>query len=198
MARRISATASAVADKASAVQRGAKAVRPGKCTAPGKKVGTKRRDMRWLAPDGTEWDSCFEYEVFLAYQKAGINVRRTTEQDSLFFSRPVRNGVCEKCGACDVVSRHRYTPDLHASAEDNRERGGLEAPGYLIETKGYLRAEQRSLLRALRKARPDVDLRAIVQRDYKVGKGTICAWFRKYLKMPCVVWQGEVPEWQSI
>jgi hypothetical protein len=154
--------------------------------------------MRWMAPDGTEWDSKFEYEVFLTYQKAGLNVRRTTEQDSLLYTRAVRNGACTKCGSCEVVSRHSYTPDLHVSAEDNREQGGLQATSHYEEVKGYLRAEQRSLLRALRKARPDVDLRAVVQKDYKVGKGTVCQWFRKYLKMPCVVWTGEVPKWDTM
>jgi hypothetical protein len=162
---------------------------------PGKRVGTKRRDMRWLAPDGTEWDSKFEYEVFLTYQKAGLNVRRTTEQDSLLFTRPVRNGTCAICGSCEVASRHRYTPDLHVGAEDDRERSSVQTASHYEEVKGYLRADQRSLLRALRKAKPDVDLRAVVQRDYKVGKGTVCQWFRKYLKMPCVVWNGEVPKW---
>lgn len=171
--------------------------RASKAFIPGQKVGTKRRDMRWLAPDGVEWDSRFEYEVFLAHQKAGLNVRRTTEQDTLSFTRPVRNGTCTNCGSCEVASRHRYTPDLHVDTEDNREHSGLETTGYAIETKGYLRADQRSLLRALRKARPDSDLRAIVQRDYKVGKGTVCEWFRKFLKMPCVVWAGEVPKWDT-
>lgn len=163
---------------------------------PGHKVGVKRRDMRWSAPDGTEWDSKFEYAVFLGYKEAGLDVRRTTEQDSLFYTRPVRNGACTKCDSCEVVSRHRYTPDLYAGSKDDRQRSGLQAPGYYVEAKGYLRAEQRSLLRALRKARPDVDLRLIVQRDYKVtSKLTITEWARKYLRVRAVVWTGRVPTW---
>lgn len=174
----------------------ARRVRTNKATVPGRKVGTKRRDMRWLAPDGTEWDSKFEYEIFLAYEKEGKSARRTTEQDSLLFTRPVRNGACTECESCTVVSRHRYTPDLYVGAEDNREFGGLQATSYYVEAKGYLRAEQRSLLRSLRKARPDVDLRLIVQRDYKVTKSlTITEWARKYLRVRAVVWAGRVPEW---
>jgi len=166
---------------------------------PGHKVGAKRRDMRWLAPDGTEWDSKFEYEIFLTYQKVGLSVRRTNEQDRLLFTRPVRNGACTECDSCSVVSRHYYTPDIYVGAADDRERSGLQATGYYVEAKGYLRAEQRSLLRSLRKARPDVDLRLIVQRDYKVtSKLTITEWARKYLRVRAHVWNGTVPAWDEV
>lgn len=167
-----------------------------KAVTPGYKVGTKRRDMRWMAPDGVEWDSKLEYEVFLAYQKEGKNVRRAGEEDRLFYTSPVRNGACTQCDSCEVVQRHSYTPDLHVGAEDNRERGGLQAASHYVEVKGYLRAEQRSLLRSLRKARPDVDLRLIVQRDFKVtSKLTLTEWARKYLRVRVVVWSGRVPTW---
>ncbi len=178
----------------------ARSVRTNKALIPGRRVGTKRRDMRWLAPDGTEWDSKFEYEIFLTYQKAGMHVRRTTEQDSLLFTRPVRNGACTECCSSEVVSRHTYTPDLFVSDAIDRRQGpesALPTAGYYIEAKGYLRAEQRSLLRALRKARPDVDLRVIVQRDYKVTKSlTITEWVRKYLRARVAVWHsGVTPTW---
>jgi hypothetical protein len=66
---------------------------------------------------------------------------------------------------------------------------------YYIEAKGYIRAERRRLLRAFRNARQDIDLRLVVERDYKVtAKLTIVQWARKYLKCPAVVWDGKLPE----
>src|SRR5579859_6799558 len=80
--------------------------RKGKLDVPGRKVGTKRHDMRWLAPDGTEWDSKLEYAVFLEYSRSGQNIRRAGEEDRLFYTSPVRNGACTQCDSCEVVQRH--------------------------------------------------------------------------------------------
>jgi len=170
----------------------------GRLDVPGRKIGTKRRDMRWLAPDNTEWDSKLEYAVFLAYKAAGINVRRATEEDRLFYTSPIRNGACTECDSCKVVQRHSYLPDFSVSSEDDRQRGGLQAASHLVEVKGYLRAEQRSLLRSLRKARPDVDLRFIFERDYHVtSKLSVTEWAKKYLRVRATVWNGTVPEWEG-
>lgn len=164
---------------------------------PGKRVGTKRRDMRWLAPDGTEWDSRFEYEVFLAYKQSGARVRRCGPEDRVSYTRPVRNAVCRGCTSADVVTTHIYTPDLFVD-QDGHE--GQEAGGpFVIECKGYLRADRRSLLRALCKARPDMRLRLIVQRDYPINKRgtTITEWARKFLRIPVAVWSGTPPNWRT-
>lgn len=157
--------------------------------------------MRWEAPDGTVWASKFEFEVFLGYQRAGIKVRKTTEHDSVRYTRPVRGGVCTKCTAREVVSEHRYTPDLLVVQETP---GGAaeqvaEAGDYCLEAKGYLRAERRSLLRALCKERRDLRLRLLVQRDYRVTKSlTLTEWARKYLRIPVAVWTGQFPiQWKE-
>lgn len=160
---------------------------------PGKRVGTKRRDMRWLAPDGVEWDSRFEYEVFRAHEQAGLRVRRCGPEDRVSYTRPVRNAVCGGCGSARVVTTHIYTPDLSVDPDE-----GLDGT-YVVECKGYLRAERRSLLRALVKARPDLRLRLIVQRDYPINKRgtTITEWARKFLKVPVAVWRGTPPDWRA-
>ena len=168
---------------------------------PGTRVGTKRRDMRWRAPDGTEWDSRFEYEVFLAYTAAGFQTRKATEQDCVTYSRPVRNGVCRKCGALEVATQHRYTPDLFVIPPHAGKRGGMAQLGpFSLEVKGYLRAERRSLLRALCKAQPNLHLRLLVQRDYQVTKSlSLTEWARKFLHIPVAVWTGQPPspaEWR--
>lgn len=180
----------------------AKRLRRAKAVTPGQRVGTKRRDMRWEA-EGEVWDSRFEYEVFRGYRDAGWTVRRCTEADSLTYTRPVRNGVCGKCNSEEVASRHSYQPDLFVSpgpAQQGRKGSTAvdEPAGYFVEAKGYLRADRRSLLRALRKARPDVDLRLVCQRDYRVSaKHSLISWARTFLKCPAAVWTGGPPEWPT-
>lgn len=156
--------------------------------------------MRWQAPDGTVWDSKFEYEVFLGLSgRTGYRVRKTAESDSVCYTRPIRNGACTRCPSREVVSEHTYTPDLHIVQEDSSKRGAVgEAESYYVEAKGYLRADRRSLLRALCKARPDLHLRLLVQRDYRVSaRLTITEWARKFLKIPVAIWPGDgsAPNW---
>lgn len=158
------------------------------------KIGTKRRDMRFRAPDGSEWDSKFEWQVYDEYLRSaeGRKIRRTIQggPDTLSYSVPVRNATCNSCGSAEVSKQRRYTPDMVYD--------GLGAAGdlgtYFIETKGYLRAPERSLLRAFCKARQDVSLRIIYQRDFPVNKKlSITQWTAKYLKIPYAVWAGSVP-----
>lgn len=155
---------------------------------PGERVGTKRRDMRWKAPDGTVWDSRFEYEVYLGFKERGISVRKLeAPKDSLDYTSPVRGAECAKCGSNAVVQRRSITFDLLAVQEAG---GGPERRSYRVEAKGYLRAPRRRLLRCFRQAWPSVDLRLVLQADYKVGKGTVLEWCAKYLKCPAFVWKG--------
>lgn len=178
--------------------------KPPRPVTPGVRVGTKRRDMRWQA-EGQEWDSRLEYEVFRVYRDAGYNIRRCTAEDSVRYTRPVRNGVCNACGAVSVDSVHSYTADFFVFAGPKAEGGqsaaadaAVASAGHYLEVKGYLRADRRSLLRALRKARPDVDLRLIAQRDYRVTKtATLTQWARRYLRCPAILWNGGVPDWSD-
>lgn len=159
----------------------------------GARVTSKKRDMRWVASDGVVWASRFEYEVYDGLRRAGLNVRKTTEQDSIRYTHVVRQGACTVCGSDKVVTNRSYTPDLFVSSGSATDADN--AGGYYIEAKGYLRGPQRSLLRSVRKERPDVDLRLVVQRDYKVGKSTLVGWATKYLKVKTHVWtkEGKLP-----
>lgn len=157
----------------------------------GSRVGTKFRDMRWQSPDGTVWASRFEYDVFSTLMSKGYNVERTTESDSLAYTAAVRNGECTKCASREVVTRRHYTPDILVHPKPD---GGGKTGSYYIEAKGYLRADRRSLLRSFRKARPDVDFRLIIQKDYRVGKRLLSDWVKSFLKIPVHVWNGKIPE----
>jgi len=158
----------------------------------GSRVGTKRSDTRWEA-EGEIWASRFEYLVYRALKDAGHDVRKTVPEDSMVYHHPVKNGRCTECGSAACVTERRYTPDLYVRPARSQEASSKHG-GYFVEAKGYLRADKRSLLRSLRKARPDVDLRLLVQRDYKVGRGSLVSWAQKYLKVPVAVWDGNLPE----
>jgi hypothetical protein len=165
-----------------------------KAAIPGRRVGTKRRDMRWEAPDGTVWDSRFEFEVFSGFKARGVSVSRLeAPKDSLDYTSPVRGAECTKCGADKVVQRRTITFDLLAV---QKAGSGSERRSYRVEAKGYLRAPRRRLLRCFRQAWPSADLRLVFQADYKVGKGTVLEWCAKYLKCPAFVWKGpeSIPE----
>jgi hypothetical protein len=159
--------------------------------------------MRWLSPDGQEWDSKFEWQVYESLHKSGqTTIRRTGkayaagQSDTFVYTMPVRDATCNACQSTEVSKRRQYTPDLCAPDAHHGDDRSYSHSGFYIEIKGYLRAEQRSLLRAFCKARPDIDLRFILQRDFKVGTGTAVSWITKYLKRPVTVWRGRLPdEW---
>lgn len=165
-------------------------------------MGTERKDHRWLSADGQEWDSRFEAQVYEGIHKSGqAKVERTTkgkpgESDTLLYTVPVRDATCSACGASQVSKRRNYTPDLRLPDAPARDNGVFSHTGFYVEVKGYLRANERSLLRAFCKARPDIDLRFVFQRDFRIGAGTAISWVTKFLKRPACVWTGRLPdEW---
>jgi hypothetical protein len=166
-----------------------KAKRSRKPAVLGRRVGTKKRDMRWEAPDGIVWASRFEYEVYTALKEKGVSVERTEPgKDTLKYHNKVRSARCITCGSCDVVQDRTYTPDLLVGSKRGRKL-------FYIEAKGYLRAERRSLLRAFRQSRPEIDMRLVVQKDHKITKTmTIVQWAERYLKIPVHVWNGDIPD----
>ena len=175
--------------------------KPSKPAVAGSRVGTKKRDMRWQAPDGTVWASRFEYAVYSTLKEKGYDVRKTTEQDRMAYTSPVSSGRCRGCGSDDVVTERHYTPDLFVVPRRGKQRAGLttdptnpKRSGYYLEAKGYLRAERRTLLRAFRKTGPSCDLRLVIQRDYPVGKSTLTGWATRLMKVPVAVWNGDLPE----
>lgn len=174
--------------RAAALLQRPKAKRSPKPVTLGRRVGTKRSDTRWEAPDGTIWASKFEYEVFDRL-RGTVNVRRTVEgADTFKYATHLRQGVCHACGSPNVGQERAYTPDLLVTPQ----HGGA---GFYVDVKGYIRKERRSLLRAFVLERPDVPLRLIVQRDYPVSaKASLVEWAGKYLKIPVHVWNGDIPE----
>lgn len=175
----------------------------------GIRVGTKKRDMRWEAPDGTIWASRFEYAVYSTLKAQGYNVRKSTAEDRFPYTDPVTNGRCLECNSTRCVTDRGYTPDLfigppgedlQLSAQRVRNGDASTIWGYFVEAKGYLRSDRRSLLRSFRKSWPSLNFRLVVQRDYKVtAKLTITQWAAKFLRVPVTVWDGTLPdEWKVL
>lgn len=154
----------------------------------------KRRDMRWVAPDGSEWASRFEWEVYDELRRGGANVRRCTERDTITYTERKPNTRCMACGSKQCVQDRTYTPDLFLIPE-----GQEDGSGYYIEVKGYFRREKRALFRSLRNSRQDLDIRIIYQTDFKATKKMkISEYTRRYIKdTKFHIWDGDIPgDWK--
>jgi hypothetical protein len=167
-----------------------------RATVEGTRVGIKRSDRRWLSPDGEEFDSKFEYEVYATFKKTPAEVYRTTKSNTLAYTSPIRNGSCTSCGGTDVGQQRHYTPDLFVIPSDSKHK----AVGYYVEVKGYLRPRERSLFRSIYKTHANVDLRFLFATDFRASgtKGSITVWFKKFCpNWKLAIWHHEVPkEWK--
>jgi len=151
------------------------------------RVGRKRSDRRFRAPDGEVWASEYEFRVYeqLRDELGGDTVFRNEGPDGHTFNyfTKVKSGDCLECGSSEVVQRRTYTPDLRI--------GGSKDPPirYYIETKGYFSAEKRNLLRSFLKTGEDIGLVLVLQNDSKAtAKLTLTQYSAKYFKIPTFVW----------
>lgn len=163
----------------------------------GRRPGKKRKDYHWEDPTGQIWDSRFEYIFYTAAKDAGLKIARCDKSHSFSFILPIRGGLCTSCKSAEVGQQRRYTPDFFIVPEDTQPVTGL----VYIETKGYLRAKERSLLRAFYKTHQDIRLSFVLQRTYratkpnKSGDGSIVTWFKKFLpNIKVYLWNGTIPD----
>jgi hypothetical protein len=152
---------------------------PKKLNKTGRRVGTKRSDRRWQDAKGELWDSRFESIVYERYKELGYNIRRCSKSDTVYYTVPVRSGSCTACGSTEVGQRRTYTPDFFIDSKGSKRK----TQSHYLETKGYLRPKERSLLRALCATNPGFNLRILFQRDYRASKtSSIVEWAKKFLK----------------
>lgn len=146
----------------------------------GRRKGQKRSDRRWIAEDGSEWDSKFEWSVFEGLRSNGYRVRRCNESDSIAYHSPVKQGRCLECGSSSVVQERTYTADLYVV------EGTAEDPGckYLIECKGYFPSPKRSLFRALSAGLQGTGLRIVFESNQRLRgtKMTPVEYIQRYCK----------------
>lgn len=166
--------------------------------ASGRAPKQKRSDFHFTGPDGSKWDSRFEYLFYTAAKDAIPGIFRCTKSNTFSFILPIKGGVCGACESASVGQRRTLTPDFCFVSTNPQ----CQDQYHYIETKGFLRAKERSLLRALGKAHPDISLSIVLQRSYPIGtkradgtKSSIVDWFTKFLPQVRVyVWNGKVPE----
>lgn len=174
----------------------------------GHRVGTKRSDLRWQSPNGELWDSRLEAEIYESAKADKIPVRRCLkglpgkpDSDTLeYWSAGTGRLSCRACGSADVGQLRRYTADLVLGTRVLPTGSGDEvhtpdsAGRCYIDIKGFVRSNKRSLLRAFHKARPEIDLRLILERDYKISKtSSFAQWCNRTLRVPYVLWNGHFP-----
>ena len=154
------------------------------------RVGNKRSDHRWRAPDGTIWPSELEYNVYAAcLQDERINVRACDERDTFSYATKVRSGRCTECGSSQCVQDRTYQPDLYIWTTD-------EDNGFFVEVKGFMRAARRSQIAALLRQSPTLDLRFVIGSSKTRATKKLLMWeyIEKYYKRPWIEWSGQLPE----
>lgn len=165
----------------------------------GRRVGTKRSDTRWEDEHGYIWASRFECAVWQALRAAHGDSAKRCERgaDTFTYKSPAKQAVCSECGSRKAFTNRTYTPDFFVSPRAGH--GSSVNVGYYIEAKGYLRADKRRLLRDFRASRPDIDLRLLVERDYKVSDTlTIRQWAARYLRCKTALFvSGSAPVWEE-
>lgn len=165
----------------------------------GSRVGTKRKDKRWVDDDGIVWASEFECRVYTGLRDVlgahHVFKCEPAEGDSFGYTTQVPSGSCVECGSTEIVQQRTYTPDVRVVGEHPDAR-----PVY-VESKGYFPREARELLRNFRRTGPDIGLIVIFQRNAKAtAKRTYGQYADSFLKVPWFVWnpmlvsQREPPE----
>lgn len=152
-------------------------------SSKGKRVGTKRSDRRWEAPDGTIWASKFEWQVYDAIVRhyasdKSVSVERCGPDCSLGYHSTVKNGRCTQCGSVCVVQERTYTPDIRIVRTSEQ---GQQRVTY-IEAKGYFEGSKRSLFRQVLKTHQSLDIRLVAERDHWVtkGKSKLSDWAKRF------------------
>jgi hypothetical protein len=98
-----------------------------------------------------------------------------------------------------VGQQRHWTPDFRIISQHK----GDTAQRTYIETKGYMRAQERALLRAFCKENPDSGICFIFQQDYRTAKANpatgrkesrISDWFKQFATgCKYAIWTGEIP-----
>jgi len=144
----------------------------------------------WTAPDGSKWDSQYEYHVFTAIKALGLNVRRCEKggRDTFNYQEAARGLRCLDCGSSQCVQERTYTADFYIAPDGEELDGPPTGEGYYIEAKGYFRQNKRGLFRHFRRSHPTADVRMVAQKNIRIGKGNLASWCKSYGKIPVHFW----------
>lgn len=105
-----------------------------------------------MAKRKSKYRSGFEERV--AADLEGRGIKFEYEPFSIEYQKPVRKAECAACGGADVVRTHVYTPDFV-----------LRKSGVIIECKGWFKATDRTKMLAIKKSRPELDIKMLFAED---------------------------------
>lgn len=120
-------------------------------------------NFSFTAPDGSKWDSKYEFAVYTVLLGADNAIERTERpRDTLAYTTSVPRAHCVECGSKQVAMRRTYTADF-------RVPSARAESGYCyIEAKGFFRGNKRVLFGALVQTLEAADLITVLQSDYKL------------------------------
>jgi len=94
------------------------------------------------------------------------------ETVSMDYVSTVRGGVCMDCGSKKCGKRRKYTPDFAVL----RNKGHV----LYVEAKGRFPSTDRSKMRDVKRANPDVDIRILFQKSSRPQMAKLQAWCDKF------------------
>lgn len=101
-----------------------------------------------------------KFEERIAEKLVSDKVSFVYEKETFEYFLPVYKAKCAECGSGAIQKRHTYTPDFFLPS------------GIIVETKGYFKAKDRKILKALKEQRPDLDIRIVFEANGKLRRNT--------------------------
>ncbi len=117
-----------------------------------------RRAGRVLLSNGLVYKS--QHEQNMAQQLLKARIPFEYEKETFTFNQRIQSAICGACDSADVYKIRRYTPDFFLPKE------------IIIEGKGTLDRETRTMLVAFKKAYPKMDLRLLFMRNNLIYRGS--------------------------
>ena len=100
------------------------------------------------------------FEETVAKQLRRKKIRYRYEADEIEYIHPVVNGQCADCGSVHVGKTRRYTPDYSLP----------DSPTIFLEAKGRFTSVDRSKHIAIKRSRPDIEIRFVFMQDKYLTK----------------------------
>ena len=113
------------------------------------------------------------YESQIGQDLVLRNIDFEFEKQTFDYVSGVRGGVCMECGSKKTGKNRKYTPDFIIPRD-----GPFK--DLIVEAKGRFPSTDRSKMRDVRKANPDLDIRMLFQKRSKAQMLIISTWCEKF------------------
>ena len=115
------------------------------------------------------------YESQIAQDLEARDVSFSFEEETFDYISTVRGGVCSACGSTKTGKKRKYTPDFIIPVTSRR----LSHRPLVVEAKGRFPSTDRSKMRDVRKAHPEMDVRILFQKRSKKQAAIVATWCDK-------------------